>query len=172
MTCGDEGHFAALPMNLLKHKTVANYLNTGYHSQRAIDEASIFCKVNQVARLKRNEKGLLCIPQQSEWKFDKEGAYLHYIDADFTSGVALNFTPKRPEGQLLTACYSSSFLSKQIDWSQLDVVYAEASTFGGCTGVEFCVIRDKLIDGHKHPKTPFMLDYEEVKKAAGMPNTP
>jgi len=57
-------------LNLLKGKTVANYVNTGYWSRKAIEEAVIHCKVQEVAHVEKNEKGLFHVPSQENWKVD------------------------------------------------------------------------------------------------------
>ncbi len=46
---GASSQFAMVPMNLLRGKTKADYLNTGMWSKKAIAEAKKFCQVNVVA---------------------------------------------------------------------------------------------------------------------------
>ena len=46
---GATSQFAAIPMNLLRGKTSADYLNTGEWSKKAIKEAKKYCTVNIVA---------------------------------------------------------------------------------------------------------------------------
>ena len=46
---GASGQFAMAPMNLLRGKNKADYLNTGQWSKKAISEAKKFCQVNVVA---------------------------------------------------------------------------------------------------------------------------
>src|SRR5687767_14399152 len=41
--------FAMIPVNLLRGKTSADYINTGAWSQKAISEAKRYCKVNVAA---------------------------------------------------------------------------------------------------------------------------
>ncbi|HRC70302.1 MAG TPA: aminotransferase class V-fold PLP-dependent enzyme, partial [Candidatus Competibacter denitrificans] len=46
---GASSQFAMVPMNLLRGKTRADYLNTGQWSKKAISEAKKYCQVNVVA---------------------------------------------------------------------------------------------------------------------------
>ena len=73
--------FAMIPLNLLRGKTSADYVNTGEWSKKAISEAKKFCKVNVVASNAdknftyvpayrylevRSECGLSCITRSNE----------------------------------------------------------------------------------------------------------
>ena len=55
-------------MNLLRGKTVADYVNTGEWSKKAIKEAKKFCTVNVVAS--SEDKNFTYAPAQSAWKLD------------------------------------------------------------------------------------------------------
>ena len=46
---GATGQFAAIPLNLTRSDSVADYLNTGAWSKKAIAEAKRYCKVNVAA---------------------------------------------------------------------------------------------------------------------------
>jgi len=72
--------FEAIPLNLLGDYPTANYINTGYWSRRAIAEAKIFCNVNEVTAIAKNEKNEFFVPDQSEWKIDQNSPYFHYCD--------------------------------------------------------------------------------------------
>jgi len=55
-------------MNLMKNKTTASYINTGYWSNRAVNEAKILCpKLHFPTEMKKNEKGEIYVPEMSEW---------------------------------------------------------------------------------------------------------
>src|SRR3990167_5740131 len=46
---GAAGQFSIVPMNLLRGKATASYVNTGHWSTRAIAEAKRYCKVSIAA---------------------------------------------------------------------------------------------------------------------------
>ncbi|HWQ94479.1 MAG TPA: aminotransferase class V-fold PLP-dependent enzyme, partial [Gammaproteobacteria bacterium] len=68
--------FAMAPMNLLRGKDKADYINTGEWSQKAIAEAQRFCKVNVAASTEADK--FTRVPLQKEWKLDPLAAYVHY----------------------------------------------------------------------------------------------
>lgn len=49
MQGGATAQFAMIPMNLLRGKTTADYINTGQWSEKAIKEAKRYCDVNVAA---------------------------------------------------------------------------------------------------------------------------
>ncbi len=73
---GASSQFAMVPMNLLRGKTSADYLNTGEWSKKAIKEAKKYCTVNVVAS--SEDRNFSYAPPQSEWKLDPNAAYVHY----------------------------------------------------------------------------------------------
>jgi phosphoserine aminotransferase len=65
---GAIGQNAIVPMNLLRGKRSADYVNTGAWSVRSIAEAAHYCRVNVAASGERG--GFTAIPKQSEWRLD------------------------------------------------------------------------------------------------------
>ena len=61
---GGAGQFSLVPMNLLRGKTSADYVETGYWAQKAIAEAKRYCKVNVAASTK--DSRFTRIPKQNE----------------------------------------------------------------------------------------------------------
>ena len=61
----------------------------------------------------------------SEWSTCEDTAYLHYCDNETVEGLEYPFTPKYP-GVPVISDMSSNFLTKKIDWSKTDMVYAHA----------------------------------------------
>ena len=69
---GASSQFAAAPMNLLRGKTKADYLNTGMWSKKAISEAKKFCQVNVVASSAAGN--FTTVPARESWKCDPDAA--------------------------------------------------------------------------------------------------
>ena len=88
---GATGQFAAVPMNLLRGKQRADYINTGAWSAKAISEARKYCEVNVAAS--GEASNFLSIPPQSEWKLDPDAAYVHYTPNETISGVEFGWVP-------------------------------------------------------------------------------
>src|SRR5205823_1730067 len=66
---------AIIPMNLLKEKSVADYVNTGEWSKKSIKEAKKYCAVNVAASAE--DKNFTYVPPQESWKSSKNAAYVH-----------------------------------------------------------------------------------------------
>src|SRR5215212_9691818 len=88
---GAIGQNAIVPMNLLRGKTRADYVNTGDWSKRSIAEAERFCKVNVAASAEGN--GFTAIPAQGEWRLDSEAAYVHICANETIIGLEYHWTP-------------------------------------------------------------------------------
>lgn len=165
---GATQQFAMIPMNLLGNKTSTDYLNTGIWSQKAIDEASKFCHVNVVAS--GADKNFTYAPAQSEWKLNKDAAYVHYTSNETIGGVEIFWTPQTGDVPLV-ADMSSHILSRPIDLSQYGLIYAGAQKNIGPAGLTIVIVREDLI-GHAKVGTPTMLDYKTHADNDSMYNTP
>ncbi|MFZ4700589.1 MAG: 3-phosphoserine/phosphohydroxythreonine transaminase [Candidatus Methylumidiphilus sp.] len=165
---GATGQFAAIPMNLLAGKTVANYVNTGIWSGKAISEAKKYAEVKVAASSKEN--GFKNIPARADWKIDPEAAYLHYTSNETINGVEFQEIPDA--GGLPLVCdMSSNILSRPVDVSQFGLIYAGAQKNMGPAGIAVVIVRDDLI-GHALPVTPSIFDYKVMAENDSMLNTP
>src|SRR5688572_26255057 len=72
---GAASQFAIVPMNLLRGKQAADYVNTGQWSKKAISEAKKYCRVNIAAT--SQDANFSYVPKQAQWKLDREAAYVH-----------------------------------------------------------------------------------------------
>src|SRR3989338_2428518 len=72
------GHlqFSMIPLNLLRGKLTADYVNTGEWSKKAMLEAKKFSYVNVVAD--NTDRNCTYVPAFNTWKLDKKAAYVHY----------------------------------------------------------------------------------------------
>ncbi|HDH01829.1 MAG TPA: aminotransferase class V-fold PLP-dependent enzyme, partial [Nitrospirae bacterium] len=73
---GASSQFAMVPMNLLRGRDTADYINTGSWSKKAIAEAGRFCNVNIAATAKANN--FTTIPPRQQWSLNPDAAYVHY----------------------------------------------------------------------------------------------
>ena len=165
---GASQQFAMIPMNLLRGKKSADYLNTGEWSKKAISEAKKFGAVNVVAT--GADKNFSYIPAFDTWKCDPEAAYLHYTPNETIGGVEFNWVPEAGTVPLV-ADMSSTILSREIDVSKFALIYAGAQKNIGPAGVCIVIVREDLI-GQVLPNTPTMLDYKTHADNDSMYNTP
>ncbi len=165
---GASSQFAMVPMNLLRGKREAGYINTGQWSKKAIAEAGKFCEVNVIAT--SESSGFTTIPPRSEWSLNPDAAYLHYTPNETIGGVEFHTIPD--VGDLpLVADMSSTILSRPLDVSRYGVIYAGAQKNIGPAGLTIVIVRDDLI-GEEIPGTPAMFSYATHAKTGSMYNTP
>jgi phosphoserine aminotransferase len=165
---GASSQFAMVPMNLLRGKKSADYVNTGIWSQKGIDEASRYCRVNVVASAESNNFSR--VPQQDELQLHGDAAYLHYTPNETIGGLEFPYVPQSGAVPLV-ADMSSSILSRPIDVTQFGVIYAGAQKNIGPAGLTVVIVRDDLI-GQTIPGTPTMFDYKIHADNDSMYNTP
>ncbi len=173
MQGGASAQFSLVPMNLAPPGSTADYVNTGHWSHKAIGEAARYCTVHVAG----DPGGVYSrVPPQSELRFSKGAAYLHYTPNETISGVEFSYVPEIPSvpgsrGVPLVADMSSSILSRPIDVAKFGLIYAGAQKNIGPSGLVVVIVRDDLI-GRARPETPHVFNYRAVADNQSMLNTP
>src|SRR4030066_1304822 len=165
---GASSQFAMVPMNLLRGKTGADYLNTGEWSKKAIKEAKRYGAVNVVAT--SEDRNFSYAPTQDQWKLDPNAAYVHYTPNETIGGVEIFWTPETGSVPL-GADMSSTILSRPMDVSKYGLIYAGAQKNIGPAGLTIVIVREDLIGGAA-ANTPSMFDYKIHVENGSMYNTP
>ncbi len=163
---GATGMFSAIPMNLLRGRRVADYVNTGSWSKKAIKEAGKYCEVNVAAAAPESE---LTIPARADWTLSADAAYVHYCANETITGVEFHDIPTVDAP--LVADMSSTILSRPVDVSRFGLIYAGAQKNIGPAGLTLVIVRDDLI-GECLPVTPGVWDFQAQAEADSMSNTP
>ncbi len=165
---GASMQFSMVPMNLLRGKASADYINTGEWSKKAIKEAARFGRVNVAASSEASK--FTTVPPRGEWRLDPDAAYVHYTPNETIGGVEF---PDIPDvGRVaLVADMSSTLLSRPIDVSRFGLIYAGAQKNIGPAGLTIVIVREDLL-GQALPGTPAMLDYRIHADNDSMYNTP
>jgi phosphoserine aminotransferase len=169
---GASQQFAMIPLNLLRGKLSADYVNTGEWSKKAISEAKKFSYVNVVAN--NTDKNASYVPAFDTWKLDKDAAYVHYTPNETIGGVEFNWVPQidnMPGSVPLVADMSSNILSRPVDVSKFGLIYAGAQKNIGPAGLTIVIVREDLV-GHAPSGLPTMLDYKTHADNDSMYNTP
>ena len=160
--------FAMVPMNLLRGKASADYLNTGEWSKKAIKEAKKYGAVNVVAS--SEDKNFSYAPAQSQWKLDPNAAYVHITQNETIGGVEIFWTPETGSVPLVSDM-SSTILSRPVDVSKFGLIYAGAQKNIGPAGLTIVIVREDLL-GQTVAGTPTMMDYAIQAENDSMYNTP
>jgi phosphoserine aminotransferase len=168
MQGGAIGENAIVPMNLLRGKASADYVDTGEWSKKSIKEAGKYCTVNVAASGKAG--GYTSIPPRHSWKLDPNAAYVHICSNETIGGVEYHWTPDVGSVPLV-ADMSSNILSGTVDVSRYGLIYGGAQKNIGPAGLTIVIVRDDLI-GQALPITPSAFDYKQQADNDSMLNTP
>jgi len=168
MQGGATAQFAMIPMNLLRGKATADYINTGQWSAKAIKEAKRYCDVNVVASAE--DKNFTYAPAQQDLKLNPEAAYVHYTPNETIGGVEFDYVPDTGDVPLV-ADFSSSILSEHIDVTKFALIYAGAQKNIGPAGLCIVIVREDLL-GDVLVGTPTAMNYQVAADNGSMYNTP
>ena len=165
---GATAQFAMAPLNILRGKKGADYINTGEWSKKAIKEAKKFCTVNVAATAEGSK--FTTIPPKTEWSLDPNAAYVHYTVNETIGGVEFHWIPDSGAVPLVSDM-SSTILSRPVDVSRFGMIYAGAQKNFGPSGLTLVIVREDLI-GQAASGTPTMFDYKVQAENGSMYNTP
>ena len=165
---GASSQFAMVPLNLLRGKGTADYINTGAWSKKAIAEAKRYCDVNVAATTEANN--FCSAPSQGELNLTADAAYVHYTPNETIGGVEFSYIPETGDVPLV-ADASSTILSKPVDVSKYGVIYAGAQKNIGPAGLTVVIVREDLV-GEVVESTPAMFNYKTHVDNGSMYNTP
>ena len=168
MQGGAIGENAIVPMNMLRGKSSADYIDTGEWSKRSILEARKYGQVNVAASAA--DTNYTTIPPRDTWRLDPDAAYVHICSNETIGGVEYPEPPDVGDVPLI-ADMSSSIMSRPVDVSKYGLIYGGAQKNLGPAGLTIILVRDDLI-GHALPCTPSAFDYKVVADHDSMFNTP
>jgi phosphoserine aminotransferase len=169
---GAHGQFAAAPMNLLgaAQGALSSHLVTGFWSQRALDEAARYGRVEVVARADDRS-----IPTPDRWSVDPASAYIQLCANETIQGLELHEDPEWSGPQPLVADFTSTLLSRPVDISRYGVIFASGGKNVGTAGVTVVIVRDDLLQREPHPALPSVFNYKIAANTEPIPslyNTP
>jgi len=157
--------FLMVPNNLMKTGGKAAYLDTGTWANNAIKEAKLFGETIVVASSK--EENYNHIP--TEYTIPTDADYFHCTSNNTIFGTQMKSFPKT---NVPVVCdMSSDIFSRNLDFSQFDLIYAGAQKNMGAAGTTLVVVKEEIL-GKSGRTIPSILDYEKHIKAESMYNTP
>ena len=162
---GASTEFLLTPYNLMKINGKAAYTNTGTWSEKAIKEAKLFGDVYIIGSSK--ETNFSYIPK--DYTIPEDIDYFHCTSNNTIAGTQMKSFPKHNG---ITVCdMSSDIFSRQLDFSQFDVIYAGAQKNMGPSGTTLVVVKNEVL-GKTGRQIPTMLDYQQHISKESMLNTP
>ncbi|XOT95088.1 aminotransferase class V-fold PLP-dependent enzyme, partial [Alcaligenes pakistanensis] len=159
--------FSQIPMNLLHKTNTADYIHTGLWSEQAANAASQYGNARIIAS--SCDTGFDRIPEINESNINLDAAYLHYTENETAQGLQFSEPPKSPIPLVCDAC--SSLMSKPLDISAHDLVYASAQKNMGIAGVTLVLLNPAILD-KPLASTPQALDFFIQAKKQSLLNTP
>ena len=160
---GASMQFLMVAYNFLS--TSASYIDTGAWSTKAIKEAKLFGKVNEVASSKDNNYNY--IPK--DYIVPDESNYLHITSNNTIFGTQFSEIPN-VECPLF-ADVSSGIFSRSLDYSKFSLIYPGAQKNLCPSGTTLVVIKRSLLNEICR-EVPSMLSYKIHNDKDSMFNTP
>lgn len=163
---GASTQFCMVPFNFLEKGMTADYINTGGWASKALKEAKLFGNVNIAAT--SEETNFDHIPRS--FNLTPGAAYVHTTSNNTLYGTQIwNFPDTGPVPMVCDM--SSDFLSRRLDFSRFDLIYAGAQKNIGPSGVTAVVIRKSWLEKAK-AGVPTMLSYKTHVDKESLFNTP
>jgi phosphoserine aminotransferase len=164
---GASTQFAMIPMNLIPAGKVAEYINTGTWSTKAIKEIELLGKPHKVIASSA-DRDFCYIPKSYE--VSPDAAYLHYTSNNTIKGTQWASAPQAKNVPLVSDM-SSDILCKPFDINTHGLVYAGAQKNLGPAGVTVVIIREDMLE--RCPKDiPTMMRYTTHAEKNSLYNTP
>jgi phosphoserine aminotransferase len=159
--------FSMVPMNLLADDQVADYVNTGAWSTKAIKEVEILGKRARVAA-SSEDQDFNYIPK--DIAFNKDAAYAHITSNNTIRGTQWQSFPNTGHVPLISDM-SSDIMGRTFDVAPFGLIYAGAQKNMGPSGVTLVIIRQDML-ARVPGDLPTMLKYTTFADKNSMFNTP
>lgn len=142
MQGGATAMFALIPMNFISEGGSADYLMTGAWSDKALAEARCVGRAREAGSGKV-DGAYLRVPTQNELALDAEAKYVHFTTNNTIVGTQFHELPFTSAP--LVADMSSDIMSKPIDVSRFDLIYAGAQKNLGPSGVVMLIAKKAFL---------------------------
>jgi phosphoserine aminotransferase len=164
---GASSQFYSIPANFCPEDKVANYVNTGTWSTKALKEAKKIGKQMHVAATSE-DKDFTYIPK--DFQLSDAPAYLHITSNNTIRGTEFKVDPDLGDIPLI-ADMSSDIMSRPLDIKKYALIYAGAQKNIGPAGTTLVILRKDMIE-KINPGLPTMIDYRTHIEKGSMFNTP
>jgi phosphoserine aminotransferase len=165
---GASTQFFMVPQNLLGAGKRASYLETGHWAKKAIEEARRFGTIDVPFTSKATNFDR--VPRPGGWQLPEGTTYLHYTSNNTIFGTEFDYIPDPGEAMLVCDA-SSDILSRDLDGSKIDLLYAGAQKNLGPSGVTIVAINKRALAACEQ-NLPTMLRYQVHLENDSMYNTP
>jgi len=157
--------FAMVPYNFLLNE--ADYIETGYWSERAVKEAKITGKTNVIATSK--ESNFNHIPKN--FNITPNADYVHITSNNTIYGTEWKKWPETGNVPLVVD-HSSDFLALNHNFSKASLIYAGAQKNVGPAGVTIVIVKKSWVEEKARKEGYTMLKYKTHIDKESLYNTP
>jgi phosphoserine aminotransferase len=162
---GASAQFALVPMNLSERGRRCDYVESGYWSHRAVEEAYPWCEVRVIA----SPDGMH-LPKPEAWDRSPDAAYCHFTSNETADGRQFHDFPEAGDTPLVSDM-TSDFLTRPIPVERFGLIYASAQKNLGVAGLTIVIVRKDLL-GSARTRIPGPFDYTRQASAGSRLNTP
>lgn len=159
--------FAMVPMNFATKNTPVDLIQSGSWTKKAAKEIKKFAALNIVAS--SETMNFLSLPDLSQATFDESAAYTHICSNNTIFGTQFKHFPKTASP--LVADMSSDILSRRINVSDFNLIFAGAQKNLGPSGVTLVILKKEWLE-KANQGLPTMLSYQTHVDADSLYNTP
>jgi len=166
---GASFQFSMIPINFLRGTDrTADYILTGSWGKKALKEAKREGQTN--VAWDGSSENFKRVPKQEELKLSSDAAYVHFTSNETIEGVEFSTEPE--VGDVPLVCDASSdILSRPLDISKYDLLYAGAQKNAGPSGTTLVFISDRLLE-RVSDDMHSLLNYKLMAENKSLYNTP
>jgi len=166
---GASTQFSMVAMNLLRDGAVADYVDSGHWSSRAIEEARTIGGVHVAGSSADDD--YRHVPSAESLSWSRHPAYAHFTSNNTIYGTQWPTEPSPPAGVPLVCDASSDLFSRPIDIGRYGLIYAGAQKNLGPAGVTLVIVHRELVE-RGATRIPAMLQYRSHVERGSRFNTP
>ncbi len=163
---GAHGQFAALPLNLCREGQVADYVVTGFWSQRAHDEGAKQTRAVTIPGVSGDGTSLV---SPAPWRLSNGSCFVHFCASETIDSFEFFSEPDVADKSVpLVGDFTSTILSRRIDVSRYGVIYASGGKNLGPAGFVMVIVRRDLLD-RSRPNCPSILNWKAHAETKPIP---
>jgi phosphoserine aminotransferase len=162
---GATAQFSLVPMNLLGAGAHGDYVQSGYWSRRAIEEAARCCDARVIATGTDGE-----LPSPETWRRSPDAGYCHFTSNESADGLQFHDFPA-PGPTPLVVDMTGDFLTRPLPIDRFGLIYASAQKTLGAAGLTIVLVHADLL-GRGEKRIPAPFDLSRQAAAGSKLNTP
>lgn len=164
----------AIPINISNNLT-ANFILSGYWSNRSLIEASKYCNVHVAAdSMSYDRSKKFFFPDINKWDLSNNASYLHICSNETITGLEFvdwdNYNSYDSIPLVIDA--TSNFLSRNINMKPVGILFAGAQKNAGISGLTLVIIRKDLLERIPYSICPNVYNFSNIFLEKSICNTP